>query len=176
MLDMNQIKRNVTKWSGEQDATESEAGAERAGTAAPVRPAKAPATIGASIRFKGDLSGEEDFVIQGRVDGTITLKKNNLTIGVDGKVHADINASTITVEGELRGDLMGSEKVIIRKTGNVLGNIVSPRVTLEDGAKFKGSIEMDPAPADTAHVPASESAARAGGAGATQAKTDLKRA
>ncbi|UCE88166.1 MAG: polymer-forming cytoskeletal protein [Pseudomonadota bacterium] len=174
---MNQIKRNVSKWGNAQDAADAGAGTEHVSSAAQVKPAKAPATIGASIRFKGDLSGEEDFVIQGRVDGTIHLKKNNLTIGVNGKVHADITASTITVEGELRGDLLGSEKVVIRKTGNVLGNIVSPRVTLEDGAKFKGSIEMDPAPADAAPASRGGSLERpAPGGEASPGKSDLKRA
>lgn len=149
MFDMNQIKRNVSKWGHAEEkghATASTPAAAPAVVREPriVQSNKEPATIGASISFRGDLSGEEDFVIQGRVEGTIDLRKNNLTIGHNGRIRANITANTIIVEGELRGDLFGNENVIIRKTGNVLGNIVSPRVTLEDGAKFKGSIEMEP--------------------------------
>lgn len=101
------------------------------------------ATIGPSIFIKGDLSGEEDLVIQGSVEGTINLKQNNLTIGHEGKVNANIQAHTIIVEGTLKGDVFGEEKVIIKKTGNVQGNLSAPRVSLEDGAKFKGSMDMD---------------------------------
>ena len=143
MFDMNNLKRTVAK---RDPAEEAPLGAAPTPPAEP-RPAtsvKEPATIGASIHFKGDLSGEEDFVIQGKVEGTINLKKNNLTIGKNGRIHANVTANTIVVEGELQGDMFGNEKVVIRKTGNVLGNIVAPRVTLEDGAKFKGSIEMEP--------------------------------
>ncbi len=146
MLDMNQIKKNVSNWSKtENEVTPGSTPVRKQETTQPIhQPAKGPATIGASIRFKGELSGEEDFIIQGVVEGRITLTNNNLTIGNTGRIKADIIARTIIVEGELLGDLMGEEKVIIRKTGRVRGNIVSPRVTLEDGAKFKGSIEMDP--------------------------------
>jgi cytoskeletal protein CcmA (bactofilin family) len=102
------------------------------------------ATIGPSIRIKGELSGEEDLVIEGSVEGTVHLEKNNLTIGNNGRVNADIHANTVTILGELRGDVTGTEKVVIRKTGNVRGNVIAPRVSLEEGAMFKGSIEMEP--------------------------------
>jgi len=156
MFDMDQIKKNVVKWSkpesGENEIKNTNDTIVSSQTAiTPTRlksttasNAPVPATIGSSIHFKGELSGEEDFIIQGKVDGEIKLRKNNLTIGIDGIINANITAKIIIVEGQLNGDLFGSENVIIRNTGNVLGNIVSPRVTLEDGAKFKGSIEMDP--------------------------------
>jgi len=149
MFDIDQIKKNVVKWSKpEAEGNEMNKSASQSQTTiAPTHiksTSASPATIGASIYFKGELSGEEDFIIQGKVDGEIKLQKNNLTIGVDGVINANITAKIIIVEGQLNGDLFGSEKVIIRNTGNVLGNIISPRVTLEDGAKFKGSIEMDP--------------------------------
>lgn len=76
--------------------------------------------------------------------GDISLKNHNVIIGKNGDVRANITARQIVVEGQLSGDLKGGEKVIIKATGNVLGNVVSPRVTLEDGAMFKGSIEMEP--------------------------------
>lgn len=102
------------------------------------------AVIGPSIRIDGELRGDEDLRIQGRVKGTIQLKKHTLTIGSHGKVSADIFANTVYVDGVMDGDLYAAERVCIRKTAQVRGNIVSPRVSLEDGAKFKGSIEMDP--------------------------------
>jgi cytoskeletal protein CcmA (bactofilin family) len=102
------------------------------------------ATIGPSIRIKGELSGEEDTIIEGLVEGSVNLEKNHLTIGNNGRVNADVRAKTVTILGELRGDVVGNEKVVIRKTGNVRGNIVAPRVSLEEGAMFKGSIEMEP--------------------------------
>ncbi|MFQ5740035.1 MAG: polymer-forming cytoskeletal protein [Acidobacteriota bacterium] len=109
----------------------------------PTHGLKDRAMIGPSILVRGDLSGEEDLLVQGRVEGKIDLKKYNVTIGETGRVKADIYARTISVEGELDGNLFGEEKIIIRRTGKVKGNLVTPRVNLEDGAKFKGSIDMD---------------------------------
>ncbi len=116
------------------------------------------ATIGASILVKGDLSGDEHLLIQGRVEGQITLDGNDLTIGSRGRVKADIHAKVISVEGEVRGNLFGEEKIVIRKTGNVKGNLVAPRVSLEDGATFKGSIDMGAK--TTQEGPASRSSSR----------------
>tara|TARA_R110000823_G_scaffold27609_19_gene80534 strand:- start:1056 stop:1445 length:390 start_codon:yes stop_codon:yes gene_type:complete len=100
--------------------------------------------IGPSIKIKGEVTGEEDLLIQGKVEGTITLKDQELSVGESGRVTADISARVIKIEGEVTGDIAGSEKVVIARSGNVRGNIVAPRVTLEDGAIFKGSIDMDP--------------------------------
>jgi cytoskeletal protein CcmA (bactofilin family) len=100
--------------------------------------------IGSSIVIKGTVSGDEDLVIQGKVEGTIELGKNEVTVGESGNVAADINAKTVRIDGAVTGDVAGGEKVVISKSGNVRGNIVAPRVTLEDGAVFKGSIDMDP--------------------------------
>ncbi len=102
------------------------------------------AVIGPSIHIDGDLRGEEDLLIEGEVNGTVQLKNNSLTIGPQGKIRADVYAHSIYVDGFMEGDLYGSERVNIRKNAQVRGNITSPRVSLEDGAKFKGSIEMDP--------------------------------
>ena len=101
------------------------------------------AVIGPSIQINGDLRGEEDLIIQGKVHGTIQLKDKSLTVGTEGKVDANVLAHAIIVEGQVNGDLFGSERVAIRKTGNVHGNIVSPKVSLEEGCRFKGSIDMD---------------------------------
>ena len=102
------------------------------------------AMIGASIHIDGDLRGEEDLLIEGEVNGTVQLKNNSLTIGPQGKVRADVYAQSIIVDGYMEGDLYGSERVAIRKNAQVRGNVTSPRVSLEEGAKFKGAIEMDP--------------------------------
>ena len=98
----------------------------------------------------GDVRGEEDLLIEGEVSGTVQLKSNSLTIGPQGKVRADVYAHSIYVDGYVEGDLFGSERVHIRKSAQVKGNVTSPRVSVEDGAKFKGAIEMDPQVAQTA--------------------------
>jgi cytoskeletal protein CcmA (bactofilin family) len=108
------------------------------------------AVIGPSIHIDGDLRGEEDLLIEGEVSGTVQLRSNSLTIGAQGKVRADVYANSIYVEGLMEGDLYGTERVHIRKSAQVKGNVTSPRVSLEDGAKFKGSIEMDPQAVQTA--------------------------
>jgi len=142
MFEMNPRKSNASRSEEARDS-------ERSGESAPVtklqnqdRPATI-AMIGPSIHIKGDVSGEESLVIQGQVEGTINLKQNNLIIGQEGKVTATIHAHTITIEGVLKGDVFGEERVIVKKTGNVRGNISAPQVSLEEGAKFKGSMDMD---------------------------------
>lgn len=100
--------------------------------------------IGPSIKIKGEVTGDEDLHIQGKVEGTIDLNSHEVSVGQSGQVYADIKANVIKIDGEVTGDISGNEKVVISKSGNVRGNIVAPRVTLEDGAIFKGSIDMDP--------------------------------
>ena len=107
------------------------------------------AAIGASIAIKGDIAGDEDLIIAGRVEGNINLTSHEVTVSQGGSVSADVTANTIKIEGLVNGDLAGNEKVVITKTGKVQGNIVAPRVTLEGGAKFKGSIDMDPGSSTT---------------------------
>ncbi len=101
------------------------------------------AVIGPKIQFKGELVGEEDLLIQGQFDGTIDLKGNNLIVGEQGKLNANASAKTINVQGRVEGDLFGEERIAIRSSSFVQGNIKADRVVLEDGAKFKGSIDMD---------------------------------
>lgn len=100
--------------------------------------------IGQSITIKGTINGAENLVIEGKLEGSVELPDHDLTIGESGQVSADLNAKTINVQGQVDGDISGTEKVVVSQSGRVRGNIVAPRVTLEDGAKFKGSIDMDP--------------------------------
>ena len=98
--------------------------------------------IGKGIVIKGNLTGGGDLVIEGRVEGQISLK-NHLTIEGTGKVQADIRAEELTINGEASGNIDASGKVLISTTAKVSGDIKAPRVVIEDGAVFNGSIEMD---------------------------------
>lgn len=109
--------------------------------------------IGPNSIIKGEIAGDEDIVIEGRVEGIINLHSNQVSIGESGNVRADIHARVIKIDGTIIGDMCASENVMISKSGNVSGNIVAPRVTLEDGAIFKGSIDMDPAGIASKEVP-----------------------
>src|SRR6056297_3383611 len=101
------------------------------------------ATIGPSISIDGHLKGEEDLVVEGRIKGTVELKSNTLTVGSQGTLDAEVFAHTIFVEGTVNGDLYASERISIRKSARISGNILAPRISLEDGARFRGSIDMD---------------------------------
>lgn len=111
---------------------------------APAGARRERAVIGASITIHGDLSGEEDLTVHGRVEGKVDVKGNSVTIGESGRVKADVYAKTIFVEGEVEGNLYGGDQIVLRSSGNVRGNLTAPRVALDDGAQFKGSIDMEP--------------------------------
>jgi cytoskeletal protein CcmA (bactofilin family) len=102
------------------------------------------AVIGRSIRINGDLSGDEDLRIEGDVSGTVDLRNSALTIGKEGKVKAGVYAKSIVVDGETTGDLYATECVSVHANARVQGNIIAPRVSIVEGAHFRGSIEMDP--------------------------------
>jgi len=110
----------------------------------PVPVQSARAVIGSTISIKGDLIGEEDLLIEGRVEGKIEFRHHSVVVGKNGRIKADIHGKTITVEGNVEGNLFGEEQLVVRQSGTVRGNIVSPRVALEDGSNFKGSIDMSP--------------------------------
>ena len=103
---------------------------------------QARASIGRSITILGEVRGEEDLLIQGQVEGSVDLREQSVTVGQDGRVKANINGRIVTVEGEVEGDLQAREQVILRTSARVLGDIISPRVVLEDGATFKGLVDM----------------------------------
>ncbi len=108
------------------------------------------AVIGRSIRINGDLRGDEDLRIEGDVSGTVELKNSALTIGKEGKVKAGVYAKSIVVDGETKGDLYATECVSVHANARVQGNIIAPRVSIVEGAHFKGSIEMDPEAVESA--------------------------
>jgi cytoskeletal protein CcmA (bactofilin family) len=104
------------------------------------------AVIGSKIVFKGELSGEEDLLVQGRVEGTIDLKGHQLTIGSQGVIKANVSARNVIIEGSIEGDVVAAEHIAVKSGSRVNGNLKAERVTLEDGAKFRGAIDMDVAP------------------------------
>jgi cytoskeletal protein CcmA (bactofilin family) len=111
------------------------------------------AMIGSTVKILGEIISDENLIIEGEVEGTITLKDNELTVGPSGRIHANVNAKNIKIDGMVDGDIVAKEKVIISKSGNVRGNVVAPRVILEDGGRFKGSIDMGPAVGAAGELP-----------------------
>lgn len=124
--------------------------------------------LGKTLLFRGELTAEEDVILQGRVEGSIRHARN-LIIGPDGSVLGDVYASHLTVEGLVEGDLHCSEAVVVRATAQVRGNIFAPRVGITEGATFNGRVEMDPNAAERAANarPARQAAAPARSAAAT---------
>src|SRR5262249_41555588 len=99
--------------------------------------------LGKTLLFRGELTAEEDVILQGRVEGSIRHARN-LIIGTEGSVLGDVYANHLTVEGLVEGDLHCTEAVIVRATAQVRGNIFAPRVGIMEGATFNGRVEMDP--------------------------------
>ena len=97
--------------------------------------------LGPTLSFKGELKADEDLLIRGKIEGTIQ-HSSNLKIGKEGKIKAKVNAEYIEVHGEVKGDLSGSKSVIVKDSANITGNIYSPSVSLYEGAKFNGNIDM----------------------------------
>ena len=97
--------------------------------------------LGPTLEIEGEIEGDEDLVIQGRIHGKVTLKKD-LNVDGTGRVEASINTKNLAVSGTLVGNVQASERVEVRKEGKMVGDIKAPRVVIADGAKFKGNIEM----------------------------------
>jgi cytoskeletal protein CcmA (bactofilin family) len=112
--------------------------------------AKIP-VLGKTLLFRGELTAEEDVILQGRVEGSIR-HASNLIIGTDGSVLGDVYARHLTVEGLVEGDLHCSEAAIVRTTAQVRGNIFAPRVGIMEGATFNGRVEMDSTPSAQASL------------------------
>ena len=115
------------------------------GEARPIR-SKNVSVIGPTLVFKGELSADEDLVIEGDIEGAIAHHKKHLTIGKKGRVKADIHASSVIVEGRLIGDIHSEGVVSLAHGADVTGNIYCDRIVMEDGARFKGKIDMGDRP------------------------------
>jgi len=99
--------------------------------------------LGPTLKFRGELSAQEDLIVQGSVEGSITHTQS-LTVGTDGTMKGDIRARVIVIDGKVDGDMYATESVNIRATAKVKGNVFAPRVGISEGAFFQGQIEMQP--------------------------------
>jgi len=117
---------------------------EPAPAARPVSTTTTPdqATIGKSLVIKGEVTGSESLYIDGRVEGSINLAGNRVTVGRNGVVSANVTAREIVVLGKVRGNLTASDRVDIRSDGSLTGDVVAARISIEDGAYFKGGIDI----------------------------------
>ena len=115
------------------------------------------ATIGKGLVIKGEISGSESLFIDGEVDGTITLPGNRVTVGRNGQVAANITAREVVVLGKVRGNIQASDRVDIRSEGSLTGDVAAARISIEDGAFFKGGIDIRK-PGDTKNGTAPEPA------------------
>jgi cytoskeletal protein CcmA (bactofilin family) len=100
--------------------------------------------FGKTLAFKGDLTAGEDLLIQGRIEGSVTHSGSHLAIGAHGDVTGDVHAQRVIVQGRLEGDVYATDSVVVEASANVRGDIYAPHVTLKEGAKFRGGIDMDP--------------------------------
>src|SRR5262249_43116323 len=100
------------------------------------------AHIGKSVFIKGELSGSEDLYVDGEVEGTIELDGHRLTVGPEGRIRANIDAKDVIIQGKVDGDVVGAQRVELRKTAHLVGNIKTQRIAIEEGAVFRGKIEM----------------------------------
>src|SRR5688572_16004166 len=103
---------------------------------------KEPCLIGSKITIRGQISGNQDLVIEGRVEGKVSLE-NRLTVEESGSVEADLEVVDAALKGEVRGDINASRSAVLHAGARVVGNIRAPRVVVEEGARFSGAIEMD---------------------------------
>jgi cytoskeletal protein CcmA (bactofilin family) len=121
-------------------------------------PSGEQATIGKSLFVKGEVSGSESLFVDGKVEGTINLPGNRVTVGRNGQVAANITAREVVVLGKVRGNIQASDRVDIRSEGSLTGDVAAARISIEDGAYFKGGIDIRK-PGDTrngASTPAPE--------------------
>ena len=144
-------------WTKQQTVTEAPAAPPVQSTASPVVAFSAPsasrlgspsarssARLGASLEIKGQITGAEDLQIDGKVDGPILLNGHELTVGSTARLNSEIHAGEVVVYGKVVGNLHARGRVDIKKDGSITGDISSARISIEDGAHFKGRIEIDP--------------------------------
>ncbi|MDA0205268.1 MAG: polymer-forming cytoskeletal protein [Acidobacteria bacterium] len=158
-------------WGRKDEPTPTPAPAPRSQEPAPARPVARPptppvssagssggrgqASIGKSLKIKGTITGTEDLFIDGQIEGTIRLEHNSLTIGPNGHVDADVFAKDIVIEGKVTGNVKAGDRIDIRKTGSLNGDLSAARIVIEDGAVFRGSVDIvkpEPTPTPKAIV------------------------
>jgi cytoskeletal protein CcmA (bactofilin family) len=100
------------------------------------------AHIGKSVVVKGELSGSEDLYVDGEVEGSIELHDHNLTVGPNGRIRANVNAKEVVIHGRVDGNVTGTDRVELRKSAVLAGDIATQRIVIEDGAYFKGGIDI----------------------------------
>lgn len=115
-----------------------------------ITPARNSARLGSSLEIKGEITGTEDLQIDGKVDGPITLRGHELTVGPTAHLNSEIHAGHVVVYGKVVGNLHARGRVDVKKDGSVVGDIDTARISIEDGAQFKGRIEIDPNKASAA--------------------------
>ena len=116
-------------------------------SAPPIKAVTSPieqATIGRTLMIKGELSGTESLYIDGRVEGTITFKEHRVTVGRNGVVSANISAREVVIMGKVTGNVECSDRVDIRSEGSLTGDVISQRISVEDGAMLRGSVQLTP--------------------------------
>jgi cytoskeletal protein CcmA (bactofilin family) len=147
---------------------------------------RGPAVIGKSVMIKGQIFSREDLTIDGEIDGSVELQEHRLTVGPHGKLQAGVKAREIVVLGTIHGNVEASDKIDIRKDAKLVGDIKTARIVIEDGAYFKGSIDIArpeiskpaavPAPKPAVAAPASPAAnAAAASAPSSALSGELKR-
>lgn len=137
------METGQTVWNKPQQDSEAPARSLEPTPTEPVR-SERQAVLGPSITIRGSLSGEEDLLIEGRVEGEVSFGQHAVTVGKRGRVDADLFCKRVFVEGQVNGNLHGDELVVIRQSGRVKGNAEAPRVCLEEGAWFRGKIDTEP--------------------------------
>ncbi len=131
-----------TEASAERQAEATTPTGETAGRSTGSEGDKRMATIGQSIIFKGELTGDEDLEIEGQVDGNVDLANHQLTVGANGRLKAQVTAKSIIVIGQVIGDLTATERIEVQATGVVEGDLRAPRLNVQEGAVLNGSIDM----------------------------------
>jgi cytoskeletal protein CcmA (bactofilin family) len=150
-------------WSKSQAVAEPPAASPVPGSSSPVVPFSNPsiarlggssarnsARLGASIEIKGQVTGDEDLQIDGKVQGPISLRGHQLTVGAAAQLNSEIHAGEVVISGKVVGNVHARGRVDIKSDGSLIGDISTARISIEDGAHFKGRIEIDPAKSQAA--------------------------